>query len=410
MATTFHFYLKNKKKVNGEYPIYLRVTHNRKHSYKSTGVSVEKKYWNDRKEEVRGSHRREATLNKVLNRVLDEAKEQYSESIRHGEYSAKAVIKRIKDKENTDFFVYAEHYLKEKKQDQKRSQVVQGKVAFYKIEQFEGRRFLSFEKITPYYLDEFQKFLQWEHHNNKPSTVRKTFQPIKKVIHWALANKIINIDPFVGFNLVKDARPPKKTKLSIEQIRAIEKLDLEPGSWLWNSRNAFLFSFYGAGIRFGDICCLTWDNIRGGRLTYRMNKNNKEFSSELNSHQQEMLDLYDPALGQYIFPFLNNYREYTPITLRKDISSKNVIASRSLKKIARMVNDGVKAGKIKCDEIEGKVSFHIARHSFAQYAFEQGLDVYKLMQTLRHAKLETTQKYLKSLDDELADKAMKEVF
>jgi len=32
------------------------------------------------------------------------------------------------------------------------------------------------------------------------------------------------------------------------------------------------------------------------------------------------------------------------------------------------------------------------------------------MQALKHSNLETTQKYLKSLDEELANKAMKKVF
>ena len=56
------------------------------------------------------------------------------------------------------------------------------------------------------------------------------------------------------------------------------------------------------------------------------------------------------------------------------------------------------------------ISFHVSRHSFAQYAVEQGLDVYELLQTLRHSKIETTQQYLKGLDEELADKAMRKVF
>ncbi len=410
MATTFHFFLKKRQKKNGEYPIYLRVTHNRKHSYKTTGVSVKKKFWNARQEVVRGSHPKEATLNKILDQVLKEAEEQYSQNSRHGEKSAKSVIEKIKEKETADFFDYAKDYLDEKKKDQKHSQVVQGTVAFNKVEQFEGKRTLPFNKITPHYLNELQKYLQRPPHNNKASTVRKTFQPIKKVIHRAVMNKIIDYDPFVGFNLVKDTKPPKKTKLSIEQIRAIEGLDLEPGSSIWHSRNAFLFSFYGAGIRFGDVCCLKWDNIKDGRLTYRMNKNDKQFSSELNAYQKEILERYKPKPGTYIFPFLNSSKKYTPITLRKRIASKNVTVSRHLKAMKNMVNKKIEKEEIECKKIEGKVSFHIARHSFAQYAIEKGLDIYKLMQTLRHAKIETTQKYLKSLDDELADKAMREVF
>ncbi|MEX1014265.1 MAG: tyrosine-type recombinase/integrase, partial [Candidatus Paceibacterota bacterium] len=99
-------------------------------------------------------------------------------------------------------------------------------------------------------------------------------------------------------------------------------------------------------------------------------------------------------------------KQYTELELRQSISSRNAIANgksevnlkTGLKKIAHLAG------------IEENVSFHVSRHSFAQYAVEQGLDVYELMQTLRHSKIETTQQYLKGLDEELADKAMRKVF
>jgi integrase len=67
------------------------------------------------------------------------------------------------------------------------------------------------------------------------------------------------------------------------------------------------------------------------------------------------------------------------------------------------------AGMVK-PPIEG-ISFHVARHSFAQHAVsDKDLSVYELMQALRHSNVETTQQYLKGLDKKLANKAMKKVF
>lgn len=409
MATSIHLFLKDRPKKNGEKPIYLRITNNRKSKYISTGVSVLSKDWNPLKEEVRKSHRAADTLNKTLGQKLQQATEAQAELISHGKQTAKAIKERIKAKENADFFTYAEEYLAEKKSAGLHSQHVQGTVAFNKVEEFEGERFLAFNQIDAEYLNKFQKFLQNEH-KNKASTVKKTFQPIKKVIRRALSDHLIHVDPFVSFKMVKNTNPPKKAKLSIEQIRGIEKLKLDPGSWLCNTRNAFLFSFYSGGIRFGDICCLKWENIKDNRLTYRMNKNEKQFSTKLNDYQNEILKSYTGAQNEYIFPFLNHNRKYTPITLRQTISSKNALANKSLKRITKLFNKAVEDGEISASKIDQKVSFHVSRHSFAQHAVESGLDVYELMQTLRHSKLETTQKYLKSLDEELADKAMKKVF
>jgi hypothetical protein len=54
-------------------------------------------------------------------------------------------------------------------------------------------------------------------------------------------------DPFLYFEGVKRKKAASKTKLSIEQILGIEALTLDVDSWLWNARNAFLFSFYSGG-------------------------------------------------------------------------------------------------------------------------------------------------------------------
>ena len=67
MATSYHFYLrKDKKRSNGECPIYLRITQARKPRYVSTGVFIHPDYWNPKKENVRKSHSNYKSLNTIL--------------------------------------------------------------------------------------------------------------------------------------------------------------------------------------------------------------------------------------------------------------------------------------------------------------------------------------------------------
>ncbi|OAN62435.1 hypothetical protein A8B79_02470 [Balneola sp. EhC07] len=411
MSTSFHLYLRSDSpRKNGEYPIYLRITSNRKHKYLSTGISVFQKHWNSDKEVIRKTHPSYKALNKTLSIKLSEAKNAQAELITYGKDNAKSIKARLKVIDETDFFSFAEDYLKLKQRNGKHSQYVQGVVAFNKIEEFEGERLLRFNQIDSEYLKSFQDFLINDH-KNKASTVKKTFQPIKKVIKRAISEHLLHIDPFLNFEMVTNSNPPSKIKLSIEQIEGIKALELEKNTWLWNTKNAFLFSFYSAGIRFGDICCLKWENVKDGRLNYQMNKNEKAFSTELNDYQKEVLGKYSGQDDSFIFPFLNNHKDYSdPIKLRKDISSKNMMVNKSLKKIVIKLNDEIDKGNISAPKINANVSFHVSRHSFAQHAVQSGLSIYELMQTLRHSKLETTQKYLKSLNEELADKAMKKIF
>lgn len=410
MATSFHLYLKNRKKQNGEYPIYLRITNNRKHKYVSTGLSVLEKDWNPEAKPgrwVRRSHDNYKTLNEALELKVKEARRVQTELSRNGHETAKAIRERLKNTQQADFFALGDELLEELEANKKFYASKTLKVVLGKLENFEGERSLPLKRIDAVYFEKFEQFLKTEYENGD-STINKNFEPIRKIIQRALKSHLMANDPFREYDVPTRSRAKKKTKLSFEQIQDIEKLELEPGSWEWHVRNAFLFSFYSGGIRFGDICCLKWENVKNGKLSYQMNKNEKPFSTELNDYQKEILSRYSGALNEFIFPFLNNHKDYSdPVELRRDISSNNVLVNgkkekdkeTGLKLIAKMAG------------IDENVSFHVSRHSFAQYAVsEKGLDVYELMQTLRHSKIETTQSYLKSLNEELADKAMKKVF
>lgn len=260
-------------------------------------------------------------------------------------------------------------------------------------------------------MKKFEGFLKREY-DNRSTTINKNFEPIKAIIKKALQNHLIGVDPFANFDGARRGKSIPKTKLSIRQIKAVANLALDTGSFLWHTRNYFMFSFYSGGIRFGDLCCLKWSDIKGSRLSYQMNKNEKVFTIELNAYQHKILECYVSSKqpGGFLFPILSNHIDYSdPIFLRKKIGSNNVLVNKRLKKIVEKVNKSLKNENSNIPKLD-KVSFHCSRHSFAQHAVESGLSMYELMQVLRHSKIETTQKYLKGLDEELADKAMKKVF
>jgi len=327
MAVSFHLYLKNRKKQNGEYPIYLRITHNRRHKYISTGIAVLEKFWNPAKEEIRRSHDNYKTLNLALREIVKKAEQAQTELSIEGKQSAKAISKRMKAGDKADFFSLADEWYDELVQEGKYHQYKTLKVVLGKIEKFESERYLDLNRIDIPYLEKLEKFIK-RSYKNKANTVHKNFKIIRRVVKTALKNGIINEDPFVNFDGAKKGKPSKKTKLSIDQIRDIEALGLEKGSWEWHVRNAFLFSFYSGGIRFGDICCLKWKNVKNVKLSYQMNKNEKAFSTTLNDYQKDILSRYSGDSDEFIFPFLNKHKDYSDsLVLRRDISSKNVLVN-----------------------------------------------------------------------------------
>lgn len=410
MGTTYHFYMrKDKARANGECPIYLRITKNRKPRYVSTGVYIEPKHWNKEKETIRKTHRNAKALNNILTREQNKAEQVQDELSVHGKDSAKAIQKRLKQQESGDFFELADSYKQELEDQKKLSAIKTLSVTLNKLETFEGERQLPLKHIDTEYLERFESFLKRKY-DNRSSTISKNFEPIRAIIRKALQKHLLSIDPFANFEGAKRGKPQPKTKLSMDQIKAIENADLKEGSNLWHTRNYFMFSFYSGGIRFGDLCGLKWKDIKGDRLSYQMNKNDKIFTVDLNQYQKEILNKYSGKKEDFIFPIFNNHKDYSdPIFLRKRISVKNVLINKWLRKIAKIVNEDLEEKESKVPEIDG-ISFHVARHSFAQYAVEKGLSIYEVMQTLRHSNIKTTQRYLKGLDEQLADKAMKKVF
>lgn len=215
---------------------------------------------------------------------------------------------------------------------------------------------------------------------------------------------------YKGVNTTKD-------KLDEAEIEKIINLDLEAGTLLWHCRNYFLFSFYCAGIRAGDFIQLRWCNITSdGRLRYQMGKNHKDRDLVLVEQAKDILSYYfqeEVKTTDYIFPLLDASEPYAKaisqeekdtlptelkIKLFNQISSKNALINKYLKKLAKMA------------EIEKKLSFHISRHSFAKVAKQRGTDNAKLKDLLAHSSVKITEGYMGSFDTAENDRALQHIF
>lgn len=220
--------------------------------------------------------------------------------------------------------------------------------------------------------------------------------------------------PFKSHPIPKEIETGRKA-LDESEIEAIKALEYERGSWLWNTKNAFLFSFYCAGIRVGDLVQLRWRNIKdeGARLEYVMGKNHKQRNYPIVAQAGAILALYrseESKPSDYIFPFLDSTERYAkeedvdtmPVALKKQlfnqIYSKNTLLNKNLKKIA------VDAG------IEKRLSFHISRHSFASLAREKAVPSKVVQEALAHSSLTTTERYLHSFSTAEVGNALQKVF
>lgn len=398
---TFTLYLmKRKMKKDGTIPIYLRITQNRKYRMLSTGISIDEKHWNVDKSEVRKNHPRYKALNSQLEQFVYEAK-QTLEALPIEKRKAGAIKEVLKEKpaDENCFFEYANSFLDKLKVEKKYWEWKQTRVTLNKLKQYHPG-YLNISDIDKPFLEGFKQYLINEIQNGS-NTINKQFQRIGRITNSAIEAGIIANDPFLGFKRMPKEKSDK-ARLSIEQIEAIKALELKPGSRLDITRDAFLFSFYNAGIRFGDIARLQWKHIVDGRLKYNMAKTGTGKNIKLFAPALNILDKYRPDKNKpnsFIFPILRPDDDYSDeMYLKRQISSKNVIANKSLKKLAEMAG------------IQENISFHVSRHSFADYARTAGMNLYDISKALGHSDIQITQAYLKSFDETSLDSSMEALF
>lgn len=395
--------------ASGVHPIWLRITHDRKSSYVATGINIKASEWNEKTQRVNRSNSAHRVYNGELDRLMLRAQEVVFDLKGKEILDANNVQKHLKGGDsNGDFFDYMLSHIKRvqtKKQvwNYKNFKTAKKKFLDFSTE-IKKRQTLKFKEITPRLLREFEDFLRDPDGNykNNDTTIAKNMSMLRAVFNSAISDGIIKEEdsPFGKGKYTMSRPPTTRTKLSYEEIKKIEKLDLPEKTNIWNARNIFLFAFYADGMRFGDIATLLWNRIQGDRLIYSMGKTGKMQSTKIPQQALKILEHYKPALpGNFVFPILDNDKDYSDVFyLKQRISAGNALINKYLKKIQIMA------------KITEQISFHVSRHSFAHHLITKKVPTYVVSKKLQHSNLAITNNYLKPWDSEFIDESMDGVF
>lgn len=270
---------------------------------------------------------------------------------------------------------------------------------------------LKFKNITETFLSAFENWLLEggfspksrvkEKKKRKPNTVQSRFRKLHVVVKKAvIEGKIPKAeDPFhywktTGGKVVRE-------KLSIDEVQSISEAQLPENSIINEARNAFLFSFYCAGIRVSDLLTLTWKNVENGRLKYTMKKTSKPISIILLPEAKAILNRLirtSENKNEKIFKFYDRAK-------KPKASSQEEAEYKILSSITSNYNNYLERIR-KHLEIETKLSSHISRHSFADYARKAKLPLTDIQNLLGHTQLAVTQAYFKQDDIESTDEAL----
>ena len=428
---TFRFELNGRPTKNKTYVVYLRVTVGGKRKLIKTMVEIARpsdfnakckgENW------IRGGVRDAKVLNAQLADILAKAKETYKELDKEGEVTTVALAKEMNTEAvSPSFLAFA----------RERAQMIYDNGGWRnwrkycglinKLDAFRKKRRMAditVADMTVELLTRFDNFLhKWENEREPgkllhPNTIEVQFNILRTLVHRAIEVGIMEAskDPFLVFKY-KGVKTIKE-KLDDSEMERIINLELEEGSLIWHCKNYFLFSYYCAGIRAADLIQLRCGNVTAsGRLHYQMGKNHKERDLLLVEQAIKILRHYqreDAKATDYIFPLLSNDAEYAGYVTQadkdrmrpelrhkmyQDISSKNALINKYLKKIAEQA------------EIEKPLSMHISRHSFAHIAQESGAESSAIKNILGHSNLATTERYMGSFDTTKTDETLRNVF
>jgi integrase len=284
-----------------------------------------------------------------------------SNEILKGEYAYKNMPDNYKV---LDYF----KLLLEKRRTEKSPQFTKWSVAFNHFKSFRGSD-VNFNEVTPDLLERYKAYLI---KNYKQNTASSYFTTLSIVFNTAYKNDLIKTNPMQKIAKIRQEKTERTFLTENELNKLINTECYNP-----IIKKAFIFSCY-TGLRLQDVKALTKDDILiindNYFVRFKAKKTGKTNSIKL--HPVALQQIL--PLGDRIFDLLS-YKH-----LRKHLKDW-----------------GESAG------LEKKITFHVARHTFATLLLNKGVDIYTVKELLQHSNISTTEIYAKLLDkakDEAIDK------
>ena len=192
------------------------------------------------------------------------------------------------------------------------------------------------------------------------------------VLNTAVQDDYIMSNPMKRLkrNELPKAPASNREYLTIDEIKKLEKTDCTKET----VKRAFLFTCF-CGLRYSDVEALKWGDIQTDNegkkiIRYRQKKTKKS----------EYLQVSDEAIKQ--LPVQNEAKEDEKIFKL----SQNGYINQTL------AGWGMAAG------IGKKITFHVARHTYATLLLSLGVAIETVSKLLGHSDIKTTQIYAKVID------------
>lgn len=385
---------KSKKLKNGEHPLMLRVTENRKSRYISLGQSCRPAWWDSKKNEPNRKHPNKIPLKVFLAKKLEEAERMvYENEIDGKQVTPEKIIETISHKATGNSFVqFAKKVIQELKDENRLGTASSYNDALNALIRY--RQEVSFKGLDYKFLEALESNLRKG--GCKDSGIRIYMASIRAIYNRAIKRGIIrnSQSPFDVYKVSKLKSKPEKRALTKEQIRLIAKAEIEEGSKMHLARQYFMFMYYARGMNFKDMSELRKEQVQEGVLKYTRSKTGQAFHFKLLPQAMAIIDGFeaDTQDSPYIFPILNNFHD-TPDRV-----------SNRQHKIGRMINKEMRQLALELG-IKQNVTTYTARHSYATVLKRSGVSTSVISEGMGHQSEQITKSYLDSFESHVLEDA-----
>ncbi len=396
--------IKSRGKLDGTYPIRIKVSNGASNTYITTRYSVKENQWNGG-QVIR--HPQATMINAKLFQLINKYQERLDE-LDPGKNMTAAEIKSWLEKEdNTSETVadFAEQYIRKLKDNKQVSYAKNMEYTYASLTDCFGQH-IRLRDFTPSALKVYEDYLfkqggakkknKAERSNTaSPTTVNIRMSHLKALLNAAVNEGIVEYKIFPFRNYKMPAKNIRDLCISKEELSRLREAEFSGVSArrLTVARDLFMLSFYCAGINLTDLLSA---KLSDDVLTFIRKKTaekkrgaGKEVSITIQPEAREIIDKYATETGEldmgYKFTDYGQFRSFV---------------TKSLNRIGENL------------KFEKQLTFYSARKTFCQFGYEIGIPLYVLEyaigQTIKDANNRPIFNYIKIMRKQ-ADEAIRAI-
>ena len=387
---------KSKVLSNGECPLMLRVTKDRKRKYVGLGVSVNPKFWNFSKNEPKAAcPNREYIEMLIADKIKEYSAKIIEFKVAQKDITPTSLVEKVNAQSKSgktvdDVFEEQMAYLVKAG---RKSYAQSIKQTYNSLKEYRHNLNFYFDEIDVNWLKRYEQFLREKRLSENTIGIR--FRNLRAIYNVAVEEDVVSSDryPFKKFKIARINQETIKralTKADIERILSFKSSN----NFMRFPIDIFAFTYYCGGINFTDIAKLTQANIMDGRLIYKRQKTKKLIRIPLQPQALALVKKYHNVNSPYLFPILSPFHK-----------TEEQKADR-IHKVITKVNERLKQIGVIL-KLPIKLTTYVARHSQATVMKRAGVSTAVIREIMGHSSERVTQIYLDSFDNEQIDEAMK---